>query len=153
MTERTFRILLGIGLFGILYFNSISHNQDLLGYFIVWLLFEGITNWRLTRLLSAVRKPINDQSCAEFEAVITVNPITKIIIPNEISIDSAKKTAIDFEAEQAMRLMLALLLLITFYLPSEILWIIPWFIASMLVLGGITNICPAVMFFRRLGFS
>jgi uncharacterized protein YqhQ len=137
MTERTFRIYLGAGLFLLLYITATNDHTNLLFYYIGLLVFEGLTNWRVPKILTRVR----NRSERKNQSV-------------SISSGDEKKSAgqIPFEAERAMRLVIALILISPLFFSTEELWIVPWFVASMLLLAGVTNICPMVMFFRWLGF-
>jgi len=56
-----------------------------------------------------------------------------------------------FEAERMLRIVVLLLIILT-YIVFPVAWFFPWFIGVMLLLAGITNICPMVMFMRFLGF-
>lgn len=134
MTERTFRIYLGAGLFLLLYMSAVNGSTDLILYYIGLLVFEGVTNWRIPKITTSVKNQIIGNEFVDNESVKT--PFS----------------GIPFEAEQAMRLVVALFLIMPLFLSAESLWIIPWFVASMLFLAGLTNICPMVMFFRWLGF-
>jgi len=137
MTERTFRIFLGTGLFLLLYISAINGNTELILYYIALLVFEGVTNWRLPRILTALNnKNSNDLDDAHIAAQQT-----------------SSSFQIPFEAERVMRLVLALVLVLPIFFTVEMFWIIPWFVASMLLLAGVTNICPMVMLFRRMGFK
>lgn len=133
MTERTFRIFLGAGLFLLLYISAFNDDMKLLYFYIALLVFEGVTNWRVPKLLTLLQG----------------QPHSGAINDVQTKVHDAR---IPFDAEQAMRLVIALLLLMPVFFSAEILWIVPWFVASMLLLAGLTNICPMVMFFRWLGF-
>ncbi|MCW8930657.1 MAG: DUF2892 domain-containing protein [Gammaproteobacteria bacterium] len=137
MTERTFRIYLGAGLFLLLYISALNGNTDLILYYIGILVFEGVTSWHLPKIFTAIKNKANHNEFIEDSASSQNQTLTP---------------RIPFEAESAMRLVVALILLIPLFFSIEILWIIPWFVASMLLLAGVTNICPMVMFFRWLGF-
>ena len=139
MTERTFRIFLGAGLFILLYSSAISGRTDLILFYIGLLVFEGITNWRLPGLLTKIKNKIS----------YSTPSLGKQYLPGEI----AHHFSIPFEAERAMRLVVAILLVFPLFVSADIMWIVPWFVASMLLLAGVTNICPMVMFFRWLGFK
>lgn len=138
MTERTFRIFLGAGLFILLYLSALGSRTDLIIFYIGLLIFEGVTNWRVPRILTALKQKIS------YNVLALESLSTHVTEPN---------AQIPFEAERAMRLVVALILITPLMLSFEILWIIPWFVASMLLLAGVTNICPMVMFFRWLGFK
>lgn len=141
MTERTFRIFLGAGLFLLLYVSAINGNTDLILYYICLLIFEGMTSWHIPKILTAIKNKANHNEFVEDD--VTSKQKNK----------QKKSTArIPFEAESAMRLVIAVFLIIPLFFSAETLWIIPWFVASMLLLAGVTNICPMVMFFRWLGF-
>lgn len=124
MTERYFRLILG----SILIILLTLQNDTLVYAYIALLLFEGLTNWRITLLISRLRKlpPHGDTgNCA---------------------------SPINFESERLLRLVIAALLIITYIIYPDILWFFPWFIAFMLFMAGVTNICPMTMFFSWLGF-
>lgn len=137
MTERTFRIFLGAGLFLLLYMSAINGNTDLILYYIGLLIFEGVTSWHLPKILTALKNKVNHNEFVDDDSTCHSNEFND---------------RFSFEAESAMRLVVALILIIPFFFSADILWIIPWFVASMLLLAGVTNICPMVMFFRWLGF-
>ncbi len=137
VTERTFRIFLGAGLFLLLYISAFNDDMTLLYFYIGLLVFEGLTNWRLPKILTLLKQPAHQNTSFE-DFAETPPPQSSARIP--------------FDAEQAMRLVLAMLLLTPVFFSAEILWVVPWFVASMLLLAGLTNICPMVMFFRWLGF-
>lgn len=137
MTERMFRIFLGAGLFILLYLSAINGRKDLVPVFIGLLVFEGLTNWRIPVLITRLQTRIFSQANAPKQA----GPVP------------SRQFSIPFEAERAMRLVIASILVIPWVFSADILWVIPWFVASMLLLAGVTNICPIVMFFRWLGFK
>ncbi len=137
MTERMFRIILGAGLLMLLYLSALNNNNELIKIYIGILLFEGITNWRIPIIVSKLRKQTVTSTLPELN---TLHPIHA-------------RYRINFEAERAIRLALALVLMLPLILPFEILWIIPWFTASMLLLAGMSNICPMGLLFHWLGFK
>lgn len=128
MTERSFRIILGTTL---LFMLSLNLDKGIY-IFIGLLVFEGITNLRIPMLVSKFRLG------AEYNA-------------NEILSPGCSR--ISFDAERALRLLVAVLLVATFIAYKEQAWFFPWFIGSMLLLAGITNICPMVMALRWVGFK
>ena len=137
MTERMFRIILGAGLLVLLYISALINNNELIKIYIGILLFEGITNWRIPKIVSKLRK----------QSVIPQQPELDTLHPIHA------RYRINFEAERAIRLTLAVVLMLPFIFPFEILWIIPWFTASMLLLAGMSNICPLGLLFHWLGFK
>lgn len=128
MTERSFRLILGTTLLLML---SLNFDKGIY-IFIGLLAFEGITNLRIPLLASRIRHG------AAYNA-------------NEVLSPGCSR--IPFDAERALRLLVALLLVATFIVYGEQAWFFPWFIGSMLVLAGITNICPMVMALRWVGFK
>ena len=127
MTERIFRLFLGISLLAFLYF-------DLDGWiyaYIALLVFEGVTNLRIPIIVSRLRFG------PDYRQYVAV---------------SHCDASIPFDAERALRIIVFLLLLATFVMFPQQTWFFPWFIGTMLLMAGITNICPMVMGLRWLGF-
>lgn len=127
MSERFFRIVLGASLLILLFLGE----RELVLAFIGLLLFEGITNWRIPILVSKARYGADYQQ----------------------SVQSCGGTStLNFEAERALRLVAATLLFISYFILGEMAWFFPWFIGVMLLIAGLTNICPMVMTLRLIGF-
>ncbi len=129
MTERIFRIILGVILLATLYFDM---RLAIYG-FIVVLLFEGITNWRIPILVSRLNG-----------GPMLANP--------ECTMSSGEHARINFEAERALRLAVAAFLIVSYVMFNKELWFFPWFIGFALFGAGLSGICPMVMGFRWLGF-
>lgn len=127
MSERVFRFILGAALILLLYLQA----NQLVYLYIGVLLFEGITNWRVPILVSRARYG------RAYKAKDMLGPGTG---------------RIGFDAERALRLIVALLLILTFVVFPEQTWFFPWFIGFMLFMAGLTNICPMVMGLRWAGF-
>jgi hypothetical protein len=127
MSERDFRLIQGIYLLIALFFEI-----DMMIYvFIAVFLLEAVTNWRVPKLVSQMRfgrAAVATQNAGEASA------------------------RYKFEAERMLRITVDFLLVLSFVLYPELLWFLPWFVAVMLLLAGITKICPMVLFFRYLGF-
>lgn len=128
MTERTFRIILGAVLLAALYFDW---RLAIYGYIVV-LAFEGITNWRIPTLISRL------QGNPGAGAVCAMSP--------------GDKARINFEAERALRLVVAAFLVVSYVMFGKELWFFPWFIGFALFGAGLSGICPMVMGFRWAGF-
>jgi len=128
MSERFFRIILGTTLILFLF----NKWDNLVYIYIGILFFEGITNWRIPKIISRLRYGADTPAhlASPCEAI-----------------------RIDFDAERALRLVVGLFLVVTFILFHEQIWLFPWFIAFMLLSAGITNICPMNMFLRWVGFK
>lgn len=129
MTERIFRIILGIILLATLYFDL---RLAIYG-FIVVLLFEGITNWRIPILVSRLNG-----------GPMLANP--------ECTMSPGEHARINFEAERALRLAVAAFLIVSYVMFNKELWFFPWFIGFAFFGAGLSGICPMVMGFRWLGF-
>lgn len=124
MTERWYRLVQGLYLFFALYFE-----QDMMMYIFIGLMaFEGITNWRIPVLIAKSRKALNtvtaEEQCLTFS----------------------------LESERLLRLVVMIFLILSYVIYPDPVWFFPWFVAAMLFLAGITNICPMVIMFRLAGF-
>lgn len=124
MSERIFRLIQGACLLLLLFFQQ----EPLIHAYIALLLFEGITNWRIPILVSKLR-------------------YGEVREPSGTSCRN-----IPFDAERALRLVVAGLLIISYILFPTQLWFFPWIIGFMLFMAGITNICPMAMILRWIGF-
>jgi hypothetical protein len=100
------------------------------------LLFESITNWRIPILVSRLRFG-EDRSVQD----------------KGISLFPSKGRKINFDAERAFRLLFAVVLILTYIVFPQSLWVIPWFIAISLIAAGVSGFCPAVIVLIRLGFK
>lgn len=129
MTDRHFRLMLGIVLLLLLYFD---HYQGIAAI-IAFLVFEGVTNWRLPRLTGGL------QRCGRAG-------------DNEPPHITLASINIPFEAECALRLIMALLLFLSVYLYSDPLWWIAWLVAFAVLGAGISGVCPMLTSLRMLGF-
>lgn len=123
MTERSFRLIQGLYIITVLYFGW----DALLYAYIGLLAFEGLTNWRIPMLITRLRY-------GKDAVVVSYGP-----------------GKYSFEAERALRLIIFVMLVLTVLVYPEPAWFFPWFIGAMLLMAGITNICPMVMLFRSLG--
>jgi hypothetical protein len=129
MTERTFRIILGAVLLAALYFGW---RLVIYGYIVV-LAFEGITNWRIPILVSRLQG-------------------NSVAGGSDCALSPGDQARINFEAERALRLVVAAFLVFSYVLFNKELWFFPWFIGFALFGAGLSGICPMVMGFRWVGF-
>lgn len=127
MNERTYRLLQG----GIILAGLILEKDFFIYFFLVLSFFEGLTGWRIPVLVTRLRK----------QKEIRVLPRKQNAL-----------TRLGFDAEQMMRLTVATLLAISYFLFPEETWFFPWFMGAMLLMAGISNICPMVIYYRWLGF-
>ncbi|WP_455209325.1 YgaP family membrane protein [Kaarinaea lacus] len=126
MTERWYRMIQGIYLLAALY---IEHDMMVYG-FMTLLSIETLTNLRLPVLVSQLR-------------------YGKLGIENGCH---APGSGFNVDSERLLRFVVVMFLLLSYVYFPEPIWFFPWFIAAMLLLAGITNICPMVMMFQYLGF-
>lgn len=127
MTERWYRLVQGIYLIVALYLE----NDAMVYAFMVLLMLEGITNLRLPVLLLRLS---GSWDKLEYESETECYTF---------SIDS----------ERLLRVVVVLFLLLSYVLFPEPVWFFPWYVGAMLLLAGITNICPMVMMFQFVGFK
>lgn len=126
MIERWYRLIQGIYLIIALYIE----NDALMYAFMIVLTLEAITNLRLPVLIMKL-------TGTEFH-------------------DDEPETAcytFSIDSERLLRVFVVLFLLLSYVLFPEPAWFFPWFVAAMLLLAGITNICPMVMMFQYVGFK
>ena len=130
MTDRAYRTLFGACILLALYFDL-----SLMMYILIGLLFaEGITNQRVTILVSDIRNRI---SVGEFHYV---------------NLDMAVDSRFDTDAERVWRLTVGFFLLISYAL-IEPLWWFPWFMGFAIFGAGLSGICPMLMAIRWIGFK
>lgn len=127
MSERWYRLIQGIYLLVALY---LEHDSMVYG-FIVLLSIEALTNLRLPLLVSRLRYGKHSMDTSE---------------------QFRRNCTFDVDSERLLRFVVALFLVFSYVFFVEPIWFVPWFIAAMLLLAGITNICPMVMMFQYLGF-
>ncbi|MDH4133701.1 MAG: hypothetical protein OEV31_02835 [Gammaproteobacteria bacterium] len=131
MTERTFRIIIGACLLLGLYFDV----QVLIWSVIVIFLIQGITNWRVPRLISRLRYG------------------SSFVLPSCCGTTPGVPPArINFESERMLCLAVAALLILSYGYYYALLWVVPWFLAFALFGAGLSGLCPMVLALKRLGF-
>lgn len=129
MSERFFHFLFGLILLVALCFDLKPAVYGL----IAWMAFEVATNLRLTTIMSNLRYGGRD-------------------VLNKACADGARQCRFGIEAERALRLVLVLLLILSYVLFYRQLWIVTWFVGFALVAAGLSGICPMIMTLRKLGF-
>lgn len=125
MTERHFRIIMGLWLVTGLYLNSVEIIYALLGL----LIFEGITNFRVPLLVCKIRFGSKHPGLEK----------------------KSKTCKLSFEAERALRFIVALFISLPFIPGLEFLWWLPWFTGFALIGAGFSGICPMVLALRYAG--
>ena len=133
MSERIFRLIMGVLLWASLILSAIYETMTPVYCFVGLVLFEGVTNWRIPIIISRIRYGKNYK--------------------NHVGTDACSRTIFfnKFEAERILRFIVAIFVMSSFYIAPDFIWFMPWFVAGMLILAGITNICPMVMFLRWAG--
>ena len=128
MSEKNFRIVLGAWLVLGLLLNSVPVIYALLAL----LFFEGLTNLRIPGVLVRVRAGAASGTLEE-------------------TADLNANARVSFEAERALRLIVATLILIPMSGFADFLWLLPWFVGFALIGAGLSGICPMVLALRWLG--
>jgi hypothetical protein len=126
MTERLFRFFLGAWLLIALYFNLAAAVYAL----IALLLVEGVTNRRVPGIVTHLRG---------------------VEVANDGCVSDALASRIPFEAERALRFVLAAMLIVSCVMFRDSLWFFPWFIGFALVGAGLSGVCPMVLALRAVG--
>ncbi len=125
MSERHFRIIMGLWLVTGLYLNSIEIIYALVGL----LILEGVTNFRVPLIVCKIRFG-------------SKHPGLEI---------KSKTSKLSFEAERALRFIVALFISLPFIHGLEFLWWLPWFTGFALIGAGFSGICPMVLALRYGG--
>ena len=127
MSERNFRIIMGLWLVIGLYLNAIEMIYFLAGL----LIFEGVTNIRVPLMVCKVRFGLKHAGLEKKS--------------------SATMYKTSFEAERALRFLVALFVLLPFADGMEFIWWLPWFVGFALIGAGLSGMCPMVLALRYVG--
>lgn len=125
MTDRNYRLLFGLTILVVLYFDLTYAMYGLIGL----ILAEGITNWRIPLLVSRfTRQP---------------------------GADALPMESFEFKwplhGERAWRLVVGFMLLLTAVLFNEIAWFLPWFMGFAIFGAGVSGVCPVLLGLRFAG--
>ncbi len=132
MSDRIYRSALGLALLLGLYFEL----SELIYFLIAMLFFEGLTNLRLPKIVCHFSR------CA-----------TKIKDFTEYQADPFNVNyRFSMEAEQAWRLVVGLLLAVTYHFYDQ-LWFFPWFMGFAIFGAGLSGVCPVLLAIRWIGFK
>lgn len=130
MSERLFLFFVGVFILTALYIEI-----DLMIYILcLWLLFEAITDVRLTTLSQKL--------------------IHKTI-PSGLAIFQTQQR-FELDAFRAWRISVSVMLGGTFLLLNEyefeVLWFFPWFMGFAILGAGTSGVCPVLLLLRWIGF-
>ncbi len=129
MTERAYRLVVGILMLSFLFFRL---DYAMWGLLLI-MTFEGLTNLRIPIIVSKALYPDNVIRVTEGEN---------------------QNCSINYDAERMLRWIVMLLILLGVLQQTEhLFWFFPWFVGLMLLLAGVTGICPMVMALRKLGLK
>lgn len=131
MSERLFLFLVGAYILIALYLG-----MDSMIYMLsLWLLFEAITDIRLTTLSQNLMKQTVPAGLIVFQTHQRFN----------------------FDAIRAWRITVAVLLSGSLLLLKEynidFVWFIPWFMGFAIMGAGASSVCPVLLFIRWIGFK
>ena len=130
MNDRMYRLIIGALLLVSLYFDL-----DYLMYSLIALLFfEGVTNWRIPLVIQRVR----GGALSDISADSQLAPVQRM-------------HRFNFEAERAWRLVVALLLLVTYVFFYTTLWFFPWFMGFAIFGAGVSGVCPVLIAIKWAG--
>ena len=124
MSDRLYRLLLGLTLLVSLYFDL----HPVLLAVIVLQLLEGISNYRIPLLINRFR--------GGGDGVAGANP--DALIP--------------FDAERAWRLTLAVCLILSLLVFPEQLWWFAWFMGFAIFGAGLSGVCPMLVILQFARF-
>jgi len=131
MSDRTYRLLFGLALLLSLYFQL---NPVVYGL-IILAITEGLTNLRVPVVVTRLRNNLGGQ------------------VPMQENLTVAEsRCKYSFEAERALRLLMAGFLVVSFVVWPANLWFLPWFIGFALFGAGVSGVCPSLSLLKWVGF-
>jgi hypothetical protein len=131
MSDRIYRLLVGSVILIGLYYDL----HGLMVGLIVIMLFEGLTPWRVPVLVAKFNR-VQLSECSQ-RVLWSGNSVFNI----------------PFNAERAWRLMVALMLTVTYLMFYDVVWFFPWFMGFAIFGAGVSGICPVLIFLQLLGFK
>lgn len=132
MTERFYRLLIGFSLLTILYFEWNPAMMAVIGL----LIFEGVSNWRVPALITRLRH----REPFEFRDSLELIP------------ERQTGPRFPFDAERAWRLVVSVMLIVSYFFLYEQLWFFPWFMGFAIFGAGISGVCPVLISLKFIGF-
>lgn len=130
MSERFYLFLVGLYILCALYME-----MDMMIYGLsVLLVFEGLTDLRLTTVLQKMRKITYETGLVAFKTKLRFN----------------------FEGLRAWRILVAIVLTLSYVslhqYNVDFLWFFPWFMGFAIMGAGVSSMCPMLMALRWAGF-
>ena len=130
MSERFYLFLVGLYILCALYME-----MDMMIYVLsVLLVFEGLTDLRLTTVLQKMRKITYETGLVAFKTKLRFN----------------------FEGLRAWRILVAIVLTLSYVslhqYNVDFLWFFPWFMGFAIMGAGVSSMCPMLMALRWAGF-
>ena len=130
MSNSIYRLLIGLMLLIMLYFDI----KYVMWGIIAVVLFEGITDLRTTNMVSRL---LNKQDLHENDGCLAIQ----------------FKQRINFDAERAWRIMVGVMLIISYVIFPATLWGFSWFMAIAILGAGVSGVCPMYLFLKWIGFK
>ena len=130
MTDRSYRILVGLAILLALYFDLFA----MMYFLIVVMLLEGITRWSVPMLIGKVGERFSMSALAYHPEPCHTQP------------------RINFDGELMWRLVVAVMVLLT-YSFTEYFWFFPWFMGLTILGAGVSGVCPILSALRWIGFK
>jgi hypothetical protein len=132
MNERTFRLILGAMLYLSLTLSALLESEIPMYVVLGLISFEAITNWRVPIIVTRLRYGKDYKNF--LDTPLSNNRLLGIV-----------------EAERFLRIAVIGFVILPYFFSIQYIEFIPWFVATALILAGVTNICPMVMFLRFIG--
>ncbi len=131
MSERLFLFVVGAFILTALYIE-----MDMMIYLLsLWLIFEAITDIRLTTLSQKLMHKT---------------------VPTGLTVFQTQQRYC-FEASRAWRIATATMLGGSFLLLNEynleVIWFVPWFMGFAILGAGVSGVCPVLLLLRWIGFK
>ena len=130
MSERFYLFFVGLYILCALYLEV---DMMIFGLSVL-LVFEGLTNLRLTTILQNMRKITYETGLVAFKTKLRFN----------------------FEGLRAWRILVAVVLAASYislhHYNVDFLWFFPWFMGFAIMGAGVSSMCPMLMALRWVGF-
>ena len=130
MSERTYLFFIGCSILFALYFEI----EMMIYVLCLFLIFEAVTNIRLTTMSQSLLHKKLDAGIASFNST----------------------TRFNFDAFLVWRMVVATMLGVSFlvlnHYNAEIIWFFPWFMGFAILGAGVSGVCPVILLLRWIGF-